>query len=121
MSEVLVCKAGEIAEGGARVVTVGELEIGVIRHDGKYYAYRNLCPHQGGPVCEGVLMPQVLDVLGPDRSILRQDYDRNDIHIVCPWHSYEFHLKDGVNVCDSKIRLQKFEVVEKNGAVFVNV
>ena len=29
MAEVLVCKDGEIAEGGVRVVTAGEVEIGV--------------------------------------------------------------------------------------------
>ena len=121
MAEVLVCKDGEIAEGGVRVVTAGEVEIGVIRHGGKYYAYRNHCPHQGGPVCEGVRMPQVLDVIGADRTFLGQDYDRNDMHIICPWHAYEFHLEDGVNVCDKRIRLQKFNVVEKNGQVYVNV
>lgn len=121
MSEILVCREGEIAEGGVRMVTSGSVEIGVIRHGGKYYAYRNYCPHQGGPVCEGVLMPQVVDVLGPDRSLLRQDYDRKDMHIVCPWHSYEFHLEDGVNVCNKAIRLQKFNVVEKDGAIYVSV
>lgn len=121
MAEVLVCKDGEIAEGGVRVITAGEVEIGVIRQGGKYYAYRNHCPHQGGPVCEGIRMPKVLDVIAPDRTFLGQDYDRKDMHIVCPWHAYEFHLEDGVNVCDKRIRLQKFNVVEKGGAVYVNV
>ena len=72
MAEVLVCKDGEIAEGGVRVIQAGEVEIGVIRHGGKYYAYRNHCPHQGGPVCEGVRMPAVLDVIAPDRTFLHQ-------------------------------------------------
>jgi nitrite reductase/ring-hydroxylating ferredoxin subunit len=36
----------------------------VIRHREKYYAYRNLCPHQGGPACEGLRMPQVVDQIG---------------------------------------------------------
>jgi nitrite reductase (NADH) small subunit len=121
MAEVLVCKDGEIVDGGVRVITAGEVEIGVIRQGGKYFAYRNHCPHQGGPVCEGVRMPQVLDVIAPDRTFLGQDYDRNDMHIICPWHAYEFHLETGVNVCDGRIRLQKFNVVEKNGSVYVNV
>ena len=121
MAEVLVCKDGEIAEGGVRVVQAGAVEVGVIRQGGKYYAYRNLCPHQGGPVCEGIRMPAVLDVIAPDRTFLHQDYDRNDMHIVCPWHAYEFHLETGVNVCDKRIRLQKFNVVAKDGAVYVDV
>jgi nitrite reductase (NADH) small subunit len=45
MPELLVCRDGEIAEGGVRIVRSGRTEIGVIRHGGKYDAYRNLCPH----------------------------------------------------------------------------
>ena len=85
MADVLVCKDGEIAEGGVRVIQAGEVEIGVIRHDGKYYAYRNHCPHQGGPVCEGIRMPGVLDIIGEGGIFLQQDFDQKDIHIVCPW------------------------------------
>ncbi len=47
MAEMLVCRHGEIAEGGVRIVRSGRVEIGVIRHGGRYYAYRNHCPHQG--------------------------------------------------------------------------
>lgn len=121
MTELRVCGVGEIGEGGVRVVTSGSLEIGVINHGGKFYAYRNHCPHQGGPVCEGVRMPAVMDVIAADRTFLGQDYDRADMHIVCPWHAYEFHLEDGVSACDKRLRLQKFNVVEKDGAVYVQI
>jgi len=43
------------------------------------------------------------------------------MHIVCPWHGYEFHLSDGVHVADKRLRLQKFEVIERNGEVYVAV
>ena len=72
MADILVCREGEIADGGVRVVRSGEVEVGVIRHAGKYYAYRNLCPHQGGPACEGVRMPQVVDMVGKDGMFLGQ-------------------------------------------------
>jgi nitrite reductase (NADH) small subunit len=121
MADILVCKDGDIKEGGARVVRAGDVEIGVIHHGGKYYAYRNLCPHQGGPACEGLRMPQVIDVIGPDGSHLGQKFDEKDIHIVCPWHGYEYHLVDGVNVCNSRIRLQKFNVTQRNGEIYVAV
>jgi nitrite reductase/ring-hydroxylating ferredoxin subunit len=121
MPQIYVCKAGEIGEGGVRVIATGDAEIGVIRHDGKYYAYRNHCPHQGGPVCEGVRMPAVIDVIGRDRTFVRQDYDHAEIHIVCPWHAYEYRLEDGVNACNKRLRLQKFNVVETNGSVYVEI
>jgi hypothetical protein len=39
---VLVCREGEIADGDVRLIKVGPVEIGVIRHQGSYYAYHNL-------------------------------------------------------------------------------
>lgn len=36
MAELRVCQAGELGEGGVRVVTSGELEIGAINHGGRY-------------------------------------------------------------------------------------
>jgi hypothetical protein len=68
MPEVLVGKIADIAEGDRRIVTHGELEIGVFHWQGHFYAYENLCLHQGGPCCEGVIMHKVEDVLGPDKT-----------------------------------------------------
>jgi len=121
MAEVLVCKDGEIADGGVRVITAGEVEIGVIRQGGKYYAYRNHCPHQGGPACEGLRMPQVKELIDDNGVYHGKTFDHDDMHIVCPWHGYEFHLADGVHVSDKRLRLQKFKVIERDGEVYVAV
>ena len=86
MAEMLVCRDGEIAEGGVRIVRAGKVEIGVIRHDGKYFAYRNLCPHQGGPPARGCAAAG-----GGTRRRERQPpgktFDETDMHIVCPWQA----------------------------------
>ncbi len=121
MAEVLVCKQGDMAEGGVRIVRADKVEIGVIRHSGKYNAYRNLCPHQGGPACEGLMMPQVKELIDENGVYNGKTFDRDDMHIVCPWHGYEFHLADGVHVADNRIKLQKFNVIERNGDVYVAV
>jgi nitrite reductase (NADH) small subunit len=121
MPEVRVCGESELAEGAVRVVSLQDLEIAVIRHGGKYYAYRNYCPHQGGPACEGVRMPQVVDQIDDQGQFVGQVYDESDMHIVCPWHGYEFHLSDGVNVSDRRLRLKKFPVREHDGAVFIAI
>ena len=114
-----VCPADEMRNGEVRIVADGRLEIGVIRQGGRYYAYRNLCPHQGGPACEGVLMPAVRDVLDADQRLLQQDFDEGDMHIVCPWHGYEYHLETGVHVGDPRLKLRKHGVIERDGAVYV--
>jgi nitrite reductase/ring-hydroxylating ferredoxin subunit len=118
---ILVCRDGELEDGAVRVVTVGDLEVAVIRHAGKYYAYRNLCPHQGGPVCEGIRMPRVVDVIDEEGYFKGQEFDENDPHIVCPWHGYEFHLATGENVCDRRLRLKKFDVQERAGGIYVAI
>ena len=117
--DLYICREGEIPEGGVRVVQTDVAEIGIFHRNGRYYAYQNLCPHQGGPACEGVQMPQVVDVIGDGGMYLGQTYDQNDIHIICPWHSYEFHLSDGTHVCDKQLRLTKYEVVRRDGGIYV--
>lgn len=119
MEEIRICGRDEIPDGGARIIEIGRLEIGVIRHKDTFYAYRNLCPHQGGPACEGVRMAGVVDLVEADGSYHGQQFDEGDMHIVCPWHGYEYHLETGVNVCDAKLKLRKFEVKEKEGGIYV--
>jgi nitrite reductase/ring-hydroxylating ferredoxin subunit len=46
-------KANDVPERGRLVIEAGGRTIGIYRLDGKLYAYENICPHQGGPVCQG--------------------------------------------------------------------
>jgi nitrite reductase (NADH) small subunit len=43
------------------------------------------------------------------------------MHIVCPWHGWEFHMKDGTHVIDSRHRLKKYDVVLRGDQVYVSV
>jgi nitrite reductase (NADH) small subunit len=119
MVEIYVCKTADIKDGDVRIIAVEESEIGVYRHQGKYFAYRNLCVHQGGPACEGVMLPKVEDVFGPNKTLLGQRFDEGEMHIVCPWHGYEYKLESGECATDKRLRLQRFAVVEREGGVYV--
>jgi len=119
MVDVFVCREGELTDGDMRIVAVKEVEVGVYRHAGKYYAYRNHCLHQGGPVCEGVMLPKVEDVIAPDHTLQGQVFNEDEMHIVCPWHGYEYRLDTGECAVDPKLRLQKFKVIERDGGVYV--
>lgn len=121
MAEIRVCKKGEIADGGTRLVKSGNVEVGVVFSKGAYFAYRNLCPHQGGPACEGVKIPQVVEKIGEQGVHLGMDFDETDMHIVCPWHGWEFHLKDGCHVIDRRRRLQKYDVLERGDEIYVAI
>ena len=120
MAEWLVGKASEIKDGDRRIVTAGKREIGVFHKDGAFYAYSNTCLHQGGPACEGMMINNVVDVIDRERLYHGQTYG-DELHFVCPWHGYEFHLSDGYHVADKRLRLQKFEVIERDGEIYVAV
>ena len=119
--EIAVCARSDLDGGGVRIVSIGALEIGVIEQGGRLYAYRNLCPHQGGPACEGVRMPGVFDEIDESGAYRGQRFDETEMHIVCPWHGYEYRLEDGVNVCDARLRLRKYDVTERDGHVYLHV
>jgi 3-phenylpropionate/trans-cinnamate dioxygenase ferredoxin subunit len=72
-----------------RIVRVGGREIGVFRVDGKFYAVRNRCPHQGAPLCTGhvgarVDSPRPGEVTTVAGSLL-----------MCPWHGWSYDMATG--------------------------
>lgn len=119
MPELFVCKVGEISDGDVRIVGEEGRKVGVIMHRGRYFAYRNKCPHQGGPVCEGLRLPQVEDEIDEAGMFVSQRFNEDDIHIVCPWHGYEYHLETGAHAGDPKLKLTKFDVITRDGSVYV--
>lgn len=120
MAEIHICRKDEFG-AQCRIVTAGDVEIGVFRHGEGYVAYRNLCPHQGGPACEGVVIPRVVAVLDPDKSFRRSAFDVSDMHFVCPWHGYEYRIATGECVGDERLRLKPYPVTEHDGHLYVTV
>ena len=51
--KVVVCKVEDLPPGERKIVKAGPRSIGVFNVYGEYYAIRNSCPHQGGPLCVG--------------------------------------------------------------------
>ena len=119
MPEVFVAKAAQFPDGERRIVRHGDSEIGVFHWQGQFYAYENLCVHQGGPACEGLMMHKVEDVIAPDRTWHGQKFSGDEIHFVCPWHGYEYDIKTGECAADRKLRLKSFEVVRRGEDVYV--
>src|SRR6185312_2494638 len=82
-TEVLVGTRTDFDDDGRRIISVGPLDIGVLRHDGRFYAYENRCVHQGGPVCEGRVIGRVEAVLAPDKTLVKERFSETEIHLVC--------------------------------------
>ena len=117
--ELFVSKSSELPDGERKIVSNGRSEIGVYRVNGTLFAYQNLCAHQGGPACEGLLMAKVEEVIADDKTYQGMRFNHDEMHIVCPWHGWEYDLSTGVNVADDTFRLRKYDVVEKGDEIYV--
>ena len=102
----VVCAADELPPGTRRIVTVGARSIGVFNVGGRYYALRNVCPHQGAPLCRGPLTGTTLP--GPPGSYR---YAREGEILRCPWHGWEFDVTNGRSVFNPHaVRVRRYAV-----------
>jgi nitrite reductase/ring-hydroxylating ferredoxin subunit len=109
----------DFAPGRCRIVQAGAFEIGVVRWtDGRFFALRNRCPHQGGPICAGRVGAKLVADAGGEIA-LAQDAPV----ITCAWHHWEFDLATGRSVWNERIpRLQTFPTtVSEDGRVLVEI
>ena len=119
MAELFVAKLGDMDDRDRRIVVDGGLEIGVFRLGDDYFAWESDCPHMGGPVCQGKVMNRVNEVLDDGKRSHGFEFVEEDVHIVCPWHGFEFNLRTGMHPGDAKTQLRGFEVVIRDGDIYV--
>ena len=88
--KVVVGRVSDFANGDRKIIDVNGKSIGIFRVDDRFYAIRNRCPHQFGPLCVGTLAQRAVSD-GP--GDLRMD-DGPPL-IACPWHGWEYDLATG--------------------------
>ena len=120
--KVLVARSEELPEQGRLVVDIdNKLSIGIFRLDNQLYAYANTCAHSVGPVCQGRILPRVVEVIDSAKTVHGQNRDTSDMHIVCPWHGYEYSIKTGRHAGDPRIGLRSYPIHEAEGATYVEL
>lgn len=82
---VKVAKLSDIPQGRGLMVEVRGKEIALFRVDGQIHAIKNLCPHQGGPLADGMLEGR---------------------EVLCPWHEWRFDVTtgQGTSMLNSRVR-----------------
>ena len=99
--EICVGQVEGVPPGEGRRFQVGDAEIAVFRgRDGSLYATDDRCPHRGAPLSDGIF--------GAGQ-------------VICPYHSYRFHLSDGSCATDSSCRLRSYPVREERGLLLVTL
>lgn len=109
----VVARAGEIAPGERKLITIGGRSIAIFNLGGEFLALRNRCPHQGGPLGAGELFG-VLESSRPGEYV----YRRPGEIVRCPWHGWEFDLRTGRSWFDPEhTRVRCYPVTLQRGAV----
>jgi nitrite reductase/ring-hydroxylating ferredoxin subunit len=115
----------DVAERGRLVVSVdaadGTVTLGVFRFGGRLYAYENTCAHQGGPACQGRIVSRVRERLDDGRRSRGLVFDDDTMHIVCPWHGFEYDVTTGRHPGRPDFALRAIGVAEEEGRIRVTV
>ncbi len=116
----MIGELAEFADGDYRVLRVDDFEFGVFRQGNRMVAYENHCPHDGGPVCQGKVIPRVEEELASDQTSrgLRFSKSRN---VVCPWHGWEFDIETGRHCGDGRWRLRPVDIEVRDERIYVTL
>jgi ferredoxin-nitrite reductase len=91
-------RGDDIAEGAGKLVRAKGEEMAVFKNNGKLYGIQNICPHEGGQLCNGWI---------------------ESGEVVCPLHGYRFDLKTGACSTDPKLKVIVFRLVAQGEQVTV--
>ena len=97
---VKVGRMDDLADGQARVAQVDGQRIAIFHVGGHFYALEASCPHEGGPLADGMI---------------------EGLHIVCPWHGYDFHLKTGKYTLNPDLQTLTYPVKIQDGKLFIEM
>jgi nitrite reductase (NADH) small subunit len=100
MKEYVIGPVSELPEDRGLAVQAGRHVVAVFRTGDEVFAVHNTCPHKGGPLCDGVFVPE--------KRMVR-----------CPWHYWNWHLDSGELEADPRQGLRRFEVRIENGEAIV--
>ena len=88
----------ELAEGASKVVFVNGTEVAVFKHQGRFIAIQNHCPHEGASLAEGSV-------------------EGNEV--VCPRHGYRFDIGTGACSTERTLCARTFKLVPQDNGFLV--
>jgi 3-phenylpropionate/trans-cinnamate dioxygenase ferredoxin subunit len=103
--------ASELLPGERCIVHVdGVGSVGVFNANGKFHALKNVCPHQGAPLCAGTLTGTTRPVFCVGKKP-ELEWVRDGEILRCPWHGWEFDLTTGQALTSGPFRVASYKVV----------
>jgi nitrite reductase (NADH) small subunit len=102
MSELVrVCAESQLPSNGqVAEFFVDGRALCVANVDGSIAVLDGVCPHEGGPLGEGMI---------------------EEGCVVCPWHSYSFDLRSGISPQDGSLKAEVLPAAVENGELRVRL
>ena len=95
-----VAAVDPLEDNSVTSVTAGVKAICLAKYEGQYYALDNHCPHQGGPLGEGLI---------------------ENGYVRCPWHGYEYAPGDGSPPGGYDDRVETYPLEMREDGIYVAV
>ncbi len=121
MKTYFVGSLNEFEDRGKKLLLLDDEEVGIFRLGNDVFAYKNHCPHQGGPVCQGRIFSLVKENLDNTKQSHGRLYDKKKLNIVCPWHGLEFDIRSGKHPGNPNIKLESFQVEIVSEKIYVHI
>ncbi len=119
--DTFIGPASKFANPGRKIIGFERFEVAVFKLDGEFFAYLNHCPHMGGPACQGKMIAKVEEIIAVDRTSKGMMFSKTKMHVVCPWHGFEFDIRTGVHPGNPRARLRRLKVAVSGGDVIVTI
>lgn len=110
MREIDVGPTTAFADPGRKLIESDGVEIGIFKLNGEFFAYENVCPHMGGPACQGKIIAKVEEAIADDRTCKGMEFSKIKINVVCPWHGFEFDIRTGRHPGNPRYHLRPVKV-----------
>ena len=114
--EFATLPAAGLPAGTHTIVEVAGREVGVFNVRGRFYALPNVCFHQNGPLCRGLVSGTL--VASEETGWQREWVQEGEI-VTCPWHLLEFDVTTGRCVNYPERRLPLYRIEREGGELRV--
>lgn len=93
-------RASDCPPGTAMELIAGDKVIALFNVEGAFYALDGVCPHQGGPLGQGLL----------DGCV-----------VTCPWHGWQFDVPSGRHQTSAQIIQPRYDVRVEGDWILVDL